>query len=124
MITSSRIVPLATGTNCAAVSAAHFSFDELAAIYNQTRVDYIVPMPMNGKRMEEYVRWYDVDLASSVVTINSDGDIAAIGMLGLRGARAWITRLGVIPRRRQHGLGQFTLETLLQAARRRGATAV
>ncbi len=114
---------VAPGARCSAVPAAQFSFDELAAIYNQTRVDYIVPMPMNGKRMAEYVGWYDVDLASSVVTLNADGAIAAIGMLGLRGSQAWITRLGVIPHQRQHGVGQFTLEMLLEAARQRGATA-
>ncbi|MGQ9907846.1 MAG: GNAT family N-acetyltransferase [Candidatus Flexifilum sp.] len=113
----------APGARCTAVPAAQFSFDELAAIYNQTRIDYIVPMPMNGKRMAEYVGWYDVDLASSVVTLNADGAIAAVGMLGLRGSRAWITRLGVIPHQRQHGVGQFTLEMLLEAARQRGATA-
>lgn len=104
-----------------AVSALQFSFQELAEIYNQTRIDYIVPMPMNSKRMEEYVHFYDVDLDQSVVAYNADNAIAGVGMLGLRHGRAWITRLGVIPDRRGSGLGQFMMMQLLSRARRAGA---
>ncbi len=104
-----------------AVSANHYTFEQLASIYNESRVDYIVPMPMNAKRMEEYVLQYDIDLGLSVVALNQDGQVAGVGMLGMRGNRAWITRLGVIPTRRGRGIGQFIVEHLLENAREGGA---
>jgi len=109
-------------SNRSVVSASEYTFAALAQIYNQGRVDYIVPMPMNARRMEEYVRYYDVALDASVVMLNSDGEESGIGMLGLRDHRCWITRLGVIPERRGHKVGQFIVESLIDMGRRRGAT--
>jgi ribosomal protein S18 acetylase RimI-like enzyme len=106
------------------VPASHYNFDQLAAIYNQTRVDYIVPMPMNGKRMEEYIRYYDVNLEASIVAFNSAQEMMGVGMLGLRGSRAWITRLGVLPERRGRKIGQYMMDTLLDRARNCQATQV
>jgi len=60
-------------SNRSVVSASEYTFAALAQIYNQGRVDYIVPMPMNARRMEEYVRYYDVALDASVVMLNGDG---------------------------------------------------
>jgi GNAT superfamily N-acetyltransferase len=93
-----------------AVPCSKYTFAELADIYNQSRVDYIVPMPMNAKRMEAYVRSYDVDLDASIVVFDSAGLMAGVGMLGLREDRAWITRVGVLPDRRGHNLGLFLME--------------
>lgn len=107
-----------------AVAASAYSFTELADIYNQSRVDYIVPMPMNARRMQEYIYQYAVDLDASCVAQDEAGDILGIGMLGLRGERAWITRLGVIPQRRRYHTGLFMMETLLAAARERLARSV
>ncbi len=98
-----------------------YTYDELAAIYNQTRIDYIVPMPMNGKRLKEYCDYYDIQLDASVVSLDGEHEPNGIGMLGVRGDRAWITRLGVIPDRRGRRLGQFLLEYLLEQAQRVGA---
>lgn len=103
------------------VPANTYSFADLAHIYNQSRVDYIVPMPMNARRMEEYVRHYDVALEASIVAL-SGGETTGIGMLGLRQQRAWFTRLGVLPKERGHKVGQLIMETLIEEADRRGAT--
>lgn len=102
-----------------AVPASRYSYQELADIYNQARVDYIVPMPMNAKRMKDYIVSYDIDLDASVVALNEIGEPMGVGMLGVRGARAWITRLGVIPERRGYKIGQFLMESLLQQAQNR-----
>jgi ribosomal protein S18 acetylase RimI-like enzyme len=102
------------------VSASAYSFDELAEIYNQARVDYIVPMPMNGKRMAEYVRDYDIDLNISTVARDHDGLEMGVIMLGARPNRAWITRLGVIPARRGSRVGQRLVELMIEASLRRG----
>ncbi len=104
------------------IPADRYNFEQLADIYNESRVDYIVPMPMNAKRMADYVHQYAVDLSGSVVAINKEQQIAGLSMLGIRGERSWITRLGVIPTRRGRGIGQFLMSKLLENAVDRGCT--
>jgi ribosomal protein S18 acetylase RimI-like enzyme len=99
--------------------ASHFSIDELAAIYNQTRVDYMVPMPMNAARLAEYISVYDVDLEHSLVAKQGD-EMRGVAMLGVREDRAWITRLGVIPTTRRSGVGEALTAGLLEQAEKLG----
>lgn len=99
--------------------ASQFTIKQLTIIYNQTRVDYLVPMPMNMARMTEYIQVYDVDLDSSFVAVQGE-QMIALGMLGVRAGRAWITRLGVLPGGRRHGVGQALVTSLLGAAERKG----
>ena len=101
------------------IPASHFSIDELAAIYNQTRVDYMVPMPMNTARLAEYISVYDVDLQNSLVAMQGDV-MRGVAMLGVREDRAWITRLGVIPTTRRTGVGEALMLGLLEQAERLG----
>ncbi len=102
--------------NQTVVATSRYSFKELADIYNQTRIDYIVPMPMNARRMEEYVRDYDIELDASFVSLNTDAEPTGVGMLGIRDDRAWITRLGVIPHGRGRKTGQFLMDVMLAEA--------
>ena len=60
------------------IPASRFNYDELTAIYNQTRVDYMIPMPMNAARLAEYVRIYDVDLEHSLVAATRDGQMLGV----------------------------------------------
>ena len=46
--------------------ADHFTVQELTDLYNQTRVDYLVPMPMNSDRLNEYIHDFDIDLSAYV----------------------------------------------------------
>jgi ribosomal protein S18 acetylase RimI-like enzyme len=101
------------------IAASQFSIEQLTAIYNQTRVDYMVPMPMNAARLVEYINTYDVDLEHSLVA-SQDGELLGVAMLGLREDRAWITRLGVIPNTRRGGVGRALSEGLLEQAERLG----
>ena len=94
------------------VSAGSFSFEQLTEAYNQTRVDYLVPMPMNVARLREYVHTYDVELDHSFVAARDDV-IMGLGMLGVRSERTWITRLGVLPSGRRQGTGQAVMDGLL-----------
>lgn len=103
------------------VPASGYSFDELATLYNNARVDYIVPMPMNARRMAEYVRDYDVDLSASAVMLNNTAEPIGVAMLGLRDERSWITRLGVLPASRGHKAGLRLMEYLLSRSVERGA---
>lgn len=97
------------------IPASRFTVAQLTAIYNQTRVDYMVPMPMNEARLVEYITTYDVDLEHSLVA-SQDGQMLGVAMLGIREDRAWLTRLGVIPNTRRSGVGMALCEGLLEQA--------
>jgi ribosomal protein S18 acetylase RimI-like enzyme len=101
------------------VPANEFTIAQLTAAYNQTRVDYLVPMPMNAARLAEYIHTYDVDLAASRVAVDEHG-MLGLAMLGLRPGRSWITRLGVLPTARRHGIGRMLMDALLAVSDRRG----
>jgi ribosomal protein S18 acetylase RimI-like enzyme len=108
-----------------AVPCSEYTFDQLADVYNQARVDYIVPMPMNGKRMQEYVQQYDIDLTASQVALDTDDyQPNGICMLGIRGQRSWITRLGVVPARRRHKSGEFLTSKMVEISRHRAITRI
>lgn len=97
------------------VPASRFSTEQLTELYNQTRVDYLVPMPMNPRRLQEYIDVYDIDLDASVVAVDGD-DRLGVCMLGIREGRCWITRLGVLPPGRRRGTGQAMMEYCIQQA--------
>lgn len=105
-----------------AVPCARFDYNRLAEVYNATRVDYIVPMPMNARRMEQYVKLYDVSLEASSVIFNTYNEMVGLGMVGLRAERGWITRLGIVPEQRGKHLGLFIMDAMISAAKQRGAT--
>lgn len=94
------------------VRAEEYSIQELTDAYNQTRVDYMVPMRMDTSKLAEYVQVYDIDLNESLVAQENE-NIVGLGMLGLRPNRAWITRLGMVANRRGSGIGKTLLKGLL-----------
>ena len=63
------------------VHASEFSIETLTDAYNQTRVDYMVPMPLNADRLREYVSIYDIDMERSVVAMAGE-QILGINMIG------------------------------------------
>jgi len=106
-------MPSLSNTAIKLMPASRFAIGELTGIYNQTRVDYMVPMPMNAARLAEYVKSYDVDLDHSMVA-SEDGELRGVAMLGVRADRTWITRLGVIPSTRRGGVGEALMRSLLE----------
>lgn len=105
------------------IPASTFSYEELTEAYNHTRVDYIVPMPMNAARLREYVQNYDIDMEASVVAVDGN-EILGLSMLGVREGRAWITRLGVIRRKRRRGTGWTLVTHLIEQARQKKAARI
>jgi GNAT superfamily N-acetyltransferase len=101
------------------VSASQFSVEVLADVYNAARVDYLVPMLTDAENLRKYIDLYDVDLDASVVILDSEGRPAGLNMLGVRGDRGWITRLGMIRERRQGGMGMCMMQALIDAAHKR-----
>jgi ribosomal protein S18 acetylase RimI-like enzyme len=123
------MTPKPTATEAAATPsmvitpASSFTFEQLTDAYNETRVDYLVPMPMNVARLMEYCRVYDVALDSSVVAVEEDV-VQGLGMLGVRQDRAWITRLGVLPVGRRKGTGSALMAGLMAGAEEQAAKTV
>ncbi|NJN98324.1 MAG: GNAT family N-acetyltransferase [Anaerolineales bacterium] len=105
------------------IPASAFSFEELTEAYNHTRVDYLVPMPMNAARLREYVEIYDVDMDCSAVAVDGN-EVLGLAMLGVRERRAWITRLGIIRNKRRQGTGWRLVTYLLDQARHKNANRV
>lgn len=103
--------------------ASDFTLQELTQAYNQTRTDYLIPMPMNPGRLQEYITLYDVDLNRSKVAIVGE-KIVGLGMLGTRAGAGWITRLGVLPDGRRRGVGSTILCALLDDAKADGLPVV
>ncbi|HSH05173.1 MAG TPA: GNAT family N-acetyltransferase [Anaerolineae bacterium] len=104
-----------------AISADQFTWAELTDLYNETRSDYIVPMPMSEKRLKAYAESYDVDLSASVV-VRDEKQLLGLGMLGVRPKRSWITRLGVVPDGRRRGVGQMLMDGMSQSTAKLGLT--
>ena len=98
------------------ISADHFTVQELVDLYNQTRVDYLVPMPMNVGRLAEYIQLFDIDLRLSSVARTDEGQVLGLSMLGVRPPLAWITRLGVLPAIRRSGAGNALMDSMLANA--------
>lgn len=92
--------------------ASQFTIDQLTEAYNQTRVDYMVPMPLNAARLQEYIAIYDIDMQKSVVALAGD-QMLGINMIGSRDNRSWVTRLGVLPVKRRMGTGEAMTRHLL-----------
>jgi ribosomal protein S18 acetylase RimI-like enzyme len=102
------------------IPADHFTVQELVDLYNQTRVDYLVPMPMNAERLAEYIHLFDINLKLSSVARTDDGQVLGLSMLGVRPPWAWITRLGVLPAIRRSGAGSALMDSMLTNARTLG----
>jgi ribosomal protein S18 acetylase RimI-like enzyme len=94
------------------IPAERFTIEELTEAYNQTRVDYMIPMPMNAARLREYVHNYHIDLEQSLVAVQN-GTIFGLGMLGVRDNRSWITRLGLVANQRGKGIGELVMRGLI-----------
>jgi len=103
------------------IPADRFTIQELTDLYNQTRVDYLVPMPMNADRLSEYVHDFDIDLHQSCIARSTDGQVLGLSMLGFRHKTAWITRLGVLPAARRTGAGSALMNGVLANADKLGA---
>ena len=121
--TKTNILRLPPRAKFDVVPASQFTVQTLTDIYNDTRTDYIVPMPMNVAKMQAYIDHYDVDLSQSAVAVSEEGFLG-LGMLGVREDRTWITRLGVTPNGRQKGVGRRLMDTLLQNSQHLKAQAI
>ncbi len=69
----------------------------------------------------QLVQRENIRLASSVAAL-AEGQIVGLGMLGVRSRRGWIGGMGVVPERRNQGIGRRMMEYLISEAGRLGLT--
>jgi GNAT superfamily N-acetyltransferase len=93
------------------VPADRFSLAELAALYEPAYEGYFVPVQVDEATMRFMVEWWDIDLARSRV-VEGKG----FAFLAVRGERAWIGGVGVVPSARRQGIARALMESVLAEA--------
>jgi len=97
------------------VSADSISLGELAETFTAGYEDYFTPVRVDEPAMRFIVDSWDIDLARSRVAVE-DGSRIGFANLAVRGDRAWIGGIGVVPAARRHGVGRSLMEAVLAQA--------
>jgi len=100
--------------------------DEVARATAFTAVyeGYMRPLAMGPAQMTAHVRNNDVAPDRSPLRLDGDGRVIGLGLVGLRGRRAWIGGFGIAPAWRGRGLAQPLVAACLDNARAAGATEI
>ena len=88
-----------------------FSYAELAELFTRGYEGYFVPMHFDEPTLRYMVDTWDIDLARSRVAPD-----AGLANLAIRGGRAWIGGIAVVPDQRRHGVGRALMEAVLELA--------
>ena len=103
--------------------ASTLDVERLAGLFTAAYENYLVPFQVDVPTLRFMVEAFDLDLDASRVAFR-DGEPVALGNLGLRGDRAWIGGIGVIPAARRQGLGEALMHALIEEARVRRVSSV
>ncbi len=93
------------------VPSDQFSYAELAELFTRGYEGYFVPMHFDEPTLRYMVDTWDIDLARSRVAPD-----AGLANLAIRGGRAWIGGIAVVPEQRRHGVGRALMEAVLELA--------
>jgi GNAT superfamily N-acetyltransferase len=97
--------------------ADQLSIEDLAAAFNHTFTGYQVPIAQTAASLQSMIEVDDIQLHSSLVVRNTDGEDAGIGLLAVRGRRGWVGGMAVAPAWRRQGIGAWLIaEVLAQAS--------
>lgn len=91
--------------------------EALTEAFNRAFEGYYVPLRQTRETLLAMMENNDVRLADSVVALDQDGQLAGIGLLAVRGSRAWVAGMGVAPGWRGRGQGEAVLRWLIERAR-------
>jgi len=97
-------------------SAGEMPKASLVDALNAAYADYYVPIRLTEDSFDELVHRESVSLSASAAALKGNR-IIGIGLLGIRGHRAWIGGMGVLPRFRKQGVGRRLMEYLINKAR-------
>ena len=111
--------PIITRTTLAALDEA-----AIAPAFNTVYEGYMRPLVMGSAQMTAHIRNNDVALDLSPLWFDAEGGLVGLGLVGLRGRRAWIGGFGVAMAWRGRGLALPLVADCLDSARAAGATEV
>lgn len=90
---------------------------------NAAYTDYFVPIYLTVSAFRSLVRREDIRLDRSVAAL-AGRSVVGMGLLAVRGRRAWIGGLGVVPEHRREGIGRLLMNGLIEHAREAGCDRV
>ena len=93
------------------VPSDRFSYAELADLFTRGYEGYFVPMHFDEPTLRYMIDSWDIDLARSRVAPD-----AGLANLAIRGDRAWIGGIAVVPEQRRNGVGRALMEAVLELA--------
>jgi ribosomal protein S18 acetylase RimI-like enzyme len=96
---------------------------DIVRALNAAYADYYVPIYLTPHTFHEMAAREDIRLAASVAAL-ADDRVVGMGLLGVRGERAWIAGVGVIPGWRRQGIGRQVMLGLIDQARGNGVRRV
>ena len=99
--------------------ASNLTAGQLADLLNACYEDYATPIHFHSGQFDFFVRSHDVLLDASLVA-EEDGEPIGLVMLARRGARGWISGLGVRPDHRRRGVARALMARVTDNARNLG----
>ncbi len=93
-------------------SAASLPLEQVTQAFNLGFTGYYLPMSQTPEGLAQMMRENDVRLEDSAV-LYVEGELAGIGLVGVRPPRGWVAGMGVAPQWRGQGIGARLLERLL-----------
>jgi len=102
------------------VPADRVALSQRVAIMNAAYADYYVPTRVTQEQMASLDRFYDVDVTRSVVA-HTRWECIGMALLALRGTRAWVSGVGVVPAWRRRGVARTMMLRLIAEAVQAGA---
>jgi ribosomal protein S18 acetylase RimI-like enzyme len=93
------------------VPADRFSYAELAELFTRGYEGYFVPIHVDEPMLRHMVEAWDIDLARSRVAPD-----VGLANLAIRGERAWIGGIAVVPEQRRNGIGRALMKAVLELA--------
>lgn len=108
-----------TGDALTIVSAASVSLEAYAAAFTSAFRGYHLPVKHDAGTLARRVRVEQYDLENSLLAYDG-AEVAGVAALAVRGERAWVAGLAVVPEQRGRGRGRELTSALVARARAAG----
>jgi ribosomal protein S18 acetylase RimI-like enzyme len=106
------------------VPASQLDVHALTLAFNRAFEGYLLPLSQTPESLRTMMRTNDVKLQASVAALDGTGVPIGIGLLAVRGTRAWVGGMGVAPEWRGRGHGAAIMRQLLATAQTVGVCQV
>jgi len=101
------------------VPASMLPLEELRESFVLGYSDYIVPVDASPEAFAAHIHHNDIDLSRSMAAVEN-GEVIGLAMAGIRGERAWLGGMAVVPGSRGKGVGDALLGRYIENLRAEG----